>query len=114
MLLGSGSGLSSAGNLLWSQNSAAISEVSEAGDSFGAALATADLNDDARDDLAIGVPSESIGTIAAGALNMIYGSGSGLSSAGNQLWSQDSTGVLDHAEAGDQFGAALGVGARSR
>ena len=109
MLLGSGSGLSSTGNLLWSQNSAAISEVSEAGDSFGAALATADLNDDARDDLAIGVPSESIGTIAAGALNMIYGSGSGLSSTGNQLWSQDSTGVLDQAEAGDQFGAALGA-----
>ena len=109
MLLGSGSGLSSTGNLLWSQNSAAISEVSEAGDLFGAALATADLNDDARDDLAIGVPSESIGTIAAGALNMIYGSGSGLSSAGNQLWSQDSTGVLDQAEAGDQFGAALGA-----
>jgi hypothetical protein len=110
VLLGAGAGLSSAGNAVWSQNSAAISEVAEAGDSFAAALATADLNGDSRDDLAVGVPSETIGTIAAGALNMIYGSGTGLSSAGNQLWSQDSTGVLDLAEAGDQFGAALGAG----
>jgi disulfide bond formation protein DsbB len=109
LILGSGSGLSSAGNQLWSQNSANISETSEAGDAFAAALAAGDLNGDSRDDLAAGVPLESIGTAAAGGLNLIYGSGSGLTATGNQLWSQDSPNILDLAEAGDVFGAVLGV-----
>ena len=63
-------------------------------------------------DLAVGVPAESIGSVAAGGLNMIYGSAAGLTSTGNQLWSQDSSGVQDAAEAGDQFAAALAALAR--
>jgi hypothetical protein len=111
VILGSGGGLSATGNQFWSQNSAGINETAEAGDSFGAALATGDLNGDGRDDLAVGVPAESIGSLAAGALNMIYGGVGGVTSTGNQLWSQDSPNVQDVAEAGDQFAAALGAGA---
>ena len=112
---GSASGLTSAGNQLWHQNIGGIIETGEAGDSFGAALAAEDLNGDSFDDLTVGTPSESVGAIAnAGALNLLYGSATGLSSTGNQLWSQDSTDVLDLAEEDDQFGAVLGVGARSR
>ena len=59
----------------------------------------------------MGVPVESGGAILGGGLNVIYGSATGLGSTGNQLWSQDSPGILDQAEAGDQFGAVLGVGA---
>jgi hypothetical protein len=112
VILGSGGGLSATGNQLWSQNSAGISETAEAGDSFGATLVADDLNGDGRDDLAVGVPAESIGTLAAGGLNLIYGAAGGLTSTGNQLWSQDSANVQETAEAGDQFGAALGAGAR--
>ena len=39
---------------------------------------------------------------------MIYGGAGGLASAGNQLWTQISTGVPDVPEADDHFGAALG------
>jgi hypothetical protein len=108
VIYGSGGGLDSTGNQLWTQNSAGILDAAESGDSFGAALSIGDLNGDGSDDLAIGVPGESVGTAAgAGAVNAIYGSGAGLGSSGNQLWSQNSTNVLDEAEAGDSFGAAL-------
>jgi hypothetical protein len=34
----------------------------------------------------------------------------GLTTANNQLWSQNSTGILDSSESGDRFGAALAMG----
>ena len=43
----------------------------------------------------------------AGALHVLYGSGSGLQAAGSQLWTQNSAGVPDAVEAGDRFGSAL-------
>ena len=42
-------------------------------------------------------------------MNMLYGSAGGLTSAANQLWSQDTPNILDQAEADDQFGAAMGL-----
>ncbi|MDP9188611.1 MAG: Ig-like domain-containing protein, partial [Actinomycetota bacterium] len=113
VIYGSGSGLSGTGNQLWHQNQPSILELGDAGDAFGAALASGDLNGDARDDLAIGVPSETVGTTpaGAGAVNTIYGSASGLTSAGNQLWHQGSPGIAEALEAGESLGAALGIGA---
>ncbi|MBK8051138.1 MAG: hypothetical protein IPK16_30980 [Anaerolineales bacterium] len=43
----------------------------------------------------------------AGAVNVIYGP---LGFAGNQIWTQNTIGVLDVAEANDLFGMALTVG----
>lgn len=72
---------------------------------------TGDFNGDGFDDLAIGAPGEDIGAIAdAGAVNVIYGTPTGLSTEDNQLWEQDGAGILDLAEAGDRFGAALAAG----
>ena len=91
----------------------------EAGDFFGAALAAGDFNADGRDDLAIGAPFEdvlvqrtatSFETVAdAGAVNVIYGSTTGLSLTGRapQFWNQQSINIEDDAEAGDRFGASL-------
>ena len=111
LIYGSAGGLASAGSQLWHQNSAGIAEGVESADRFGTALATGNLNGDTRDDLAIGVPSESVGTTAgAGAVNLIYGSAGGLASAGNQLWHQSSAGILDSSEGGDAFGSALASG----
>ena len=111
VIYGSGAGLTSTGNQFWSQNSTDIKDAAEAGDRFGAALATGDLNGDGDDDLAAGAPGESVGTTAnAGGVNVILGAGGGLSSTGNQLWTQNSANVLDSAEAGDSFGAALAAG----
>ncbi len=111
LIYGSAGGLTATGNQLWQQDSAGITESAEAGDSFGAALAAADMNGDSRADLAIGVPAETSGAILGGGLNVIYGSATGLGATGNQLWTQDSPSILDQAEAGDRFGAALGAGA---
>jgi hypothetical protein len=99
----------------WAQNNAAIPSEggAEAGDHFGAALAAGDFNGDDFADLVIGVPDEDISsnTISgAGAVNVIHGSGSGLSTSANvapQLWHQNSPGIDGGAEAGDRFGATL-------
>ena len=40
----------------------------------------------------------------AGAVNVLYGSAAGLTSDGNQFWSQDSPGILDQSELGDEMG----------
>ena len=64
----------------------------------------ADFNGDGFGDLAIGVPGENS---SQGAVNVLYGSATGLVATNNQFWTQDSTGVLDIAEAGDAFGSAL-------
>ena len=87
--------------------------TAEEGDAFGAALATGDFDGDGRDDLAVGIPGEDSD---AGAVSVIYGtagaaaSGGGLNTADNQLWTQDSPGVIGAAEPGDLFGAALATG----
>ena len=64
-----------------------------------------DFNGDGRDDLAVGVPSEAVGSLSdAGAVNVIYGSASRLTANDNQFWHQDSTGIVGVAEEFDSFG----------
>jgi hypothetical protein len=63
--------------------------------------------------LAIGVRDEDIGSVVdAGAVNVIYGSASGLSSTvkPDQFWSQDSPNVEEVAQPIDFFGWALSTG----
>jgi hypothetical protein len=111
VLYGTATGLSSAGNQFWSQNSQGILDSSESGDHFGDALAAGDFDGDGFTDLAIGVPDEGFGAAsAAGAVNVLYGSAAGLTLAGNQFWAQDSTGIADQSEIGDNFGQALAAG----
>ena len=72
-----------------------------------------DFNNDGFADLAIGVILENVGTVRdAGAVNVLYGSAAGLqaTSPDDQFWNQDSPGVKDTAEGGDQFGYSLGTG----
>ena len=108
VLYGSASGLTAAGNDVWNQNSSGIVDTAEAGDLFGSALATGDFDGDGFDDLAVGVPFENVGSVSdAGAVSILYGSASGLHFARNQIWNQDSPGILERAEAGDLFGSAL-------
>jgi hypothetical protein len=113
LLYGSTGGLTAAGSQLWSQDSPGVGGVAEAGDGFGGALAAGDFNADGRADLAVGVPSENAtaGMVyGPGVVHVLYGSASGLTAAGSQLWSQDSPGVAGVAEAGDGFGGALAAG----
>jgi hypothetical protein len=105
VLYGSRGGLSSKGTRLWSQDSPGIKDVAESGDQLGWSLAAGDLGRDGHADLAIGVYAESVGTSnTAGAVNVIYGSRKGLRSKGNQFFTQDSPGIKDVAEPGDELG----------
>jgi hypothetical protein len=75
-------------------------------------VARGDFNCDGFTDLAVGVPFENIGSVAdAGAVNVIYGSASGLRASGSQFLHEDTSVVLGvGAEAGDQYGHALAAG----
>ena len=92
--------------------------ATEAGDQFGFALAAGDFNFDGRDDLAIGVPSEAVvvdrGAFlenigAAGEVDILYGSASGLSTSGRapQQFHQNTVNVEGDAQANDNFGRSL-------
>jgi hypothetical protein len=110
VLYGSASGLSASGGQFFSQDTPGVLGAAEPNDGFGAALGVGDFNNDSFADLAIGVPSEGVGSAAqAGAVNVVYGSANRLTATGNQQWRQDS-GIGGVAELGDQFGFALTSG----
>ena len=79
----------------------------ELGDRFGTALVAGFFNAD-QGDLAVGAPGEDVGAATdAGAVNVQYGSSTGLPGPGGQLFTQNSPGVGGTAESGDGFGSAL-------
>lgn len=111
VLYGSSGGLTGTDDPLWSQATDLIEGAPEDGDAYGSALVAADFDGDGRDDLAIGVPGESVGDrLSAGAVNILYGTGSGLATSGDEIFSQATSGVKGLAEEGDRFGTALSAG----
>ena len=110
VIYGSASGITSSGDHLYHQNSSGIAGVSQSGDMFGLVLATGDVNSDGRDDLAVGVPNESVGTKArSGIVHLLYGSASGVTSSGDQMYHQGSPGIAGATETGDRFGSAVAL-----
>jgi hypothetical protein len=108
VLYGGSRGLSARGDQLWHQNRRGVRDAAEGNDLFGFALAAANFGNSSHADLAVGVPQEGTGAVfVAGAVNVFYGSSTGLSASGDQLWHQNRRGVNDAAEMGDQFGRAL-------
>lgn len=89
------------------QSSRGVPGGSEAMDEWGAALALADFNGDGCADLAVGAPGEDGAT---GAVTVLYGSPSGLVTAGSRQLNQDSPGIRGDAEPNDRFGMALAAG----
>ena len=108
VLYGASHGLSTKGSQFWNQNRPGIVGRAESLDHFGGSLAAADFGKSAHADLAVGVFNEDLpGAGGAGAVAVLYGSSSGLSAAGNQLWHQDSPGIDDEPEFQDFFGEVL-------
>jgi len=115
VIYGSSGGLSATSPLpdqFWMQGNSKVENSPETNDQFGVSLTSADFNKDGRDDLAVGIPGEGIGSIlSAGGVEVIYGSSGGLSTTSplpDQLWTQDSTDINDHADQNDFFGSSLG------
>ena len=104
---GSGSGLTATGDKVWTQKTSGIAGAGEVGDGFGHSVLTGDFDNDSRSDLLVGVPFEDVGPLLdAGAVNVIYGSSTGLTASGDQLFSQASSGVAGASETGDLMGSA--------
>jgi len=111
VLYGSTTGLSGSGSQLFFQGGGGVTDVAEPFDSFGAALAAGDFDNDGFADLAVGAVSEDIGaTLDAGAVNVLYGSAARLTATGDQQFFQGNGGLIGVAEEGDFFGAALATG----
>ena len=110
VLHGSGAGLTAAGDQLWHENSPGIEDSVQGTERFGSVVAWGDFDGDARDDLAIAIPREFVGSTRGGAAAVIYGSGTGLDASGDQHWDQDSPGIEDSAEGGDMVRSSLAVG----
>jgi hypothetical protein len=108
VLYGSSTGLTSTGDQFFHQNSPGVNDTAEEGDFFGWSLAGANFGKSSQADLAIGAFQEDVGAVMdAGAVTLLYGSSTGLTATGDQFFHQDSSGVNDTAETGDQFGSSL-------
>jgi hypothetical protein len=108
MVPGSAVGLDSAASTALDQDSPGMDGGSEVLDWFGAELASGDFNGDEFADLAIGVTQENFGSGEHGAVHIVYGGTSGLTAAGNFLFSETLFGGTP--AGGDAFGGALATG----
>jgi hypothetical protein len=100
-------GLGERGDQRWTQDSPGLKGRSETADRLGASLAAGDFDDDGSFDLAVGVPGDSVtGHANAGAVLSLFGTGRGLRAAGDELWTQGTSGVKGTV-ANSRFGSAL-------
>ncbi len=107
---GSAEGLTVDGSQLWSPSVTDMPGGAEAGDRFGSSLTIADFDGDTFGDLAIGIRFDRVNAVRAGAVNVLYGSVAGLTTAGAQWWHQDQPDIPDTAEADDDFGRSVASG----
>jgi len=108
---GRGYGMSISGVQRFNQATKGITGTAEDGDRFGMSLAAGDFDHDGRDDLAIGAPGEQIGARhKAGVVHVLYGAATGVSNAGDDLWSQAGPGVPGGVGTSNYFGYSLAAG----
>ncbi|GGY96288.1 hypothetical protein GCM10010300_45440 [Streptomyces olivaceoviridis] len=103
VVYGGSAGLKTATRTLITQNTPGVPGTAEAGDAFGSAVASADLNKDGYADLLVGAPGEDVdGDTDGGTVVVVWGARSGLSGS--------RTVVNYWKEGTDRYGQALAVG----
>ncbi len=111
VLQGGSGGLKKGGDKIWHRDLAGIRGVAGPSDGFGYSLTAARFNSGGHYDLAIGVWNDDVGAVfGAGSVHVIYGSGSGLVGAGDQIWHQGSNGIKGANEPNDCFGCTVSAG----
>lgn len=99
----SSSGLSTTKKSVLDQNTSGVPGAAEAGDGFGGAVASGDLNNDGYDDAIVGIPGEDLAGLSdAGGAVVFWGSRSGLHGS-DSSWLEDA----DNLRAGANFGLAV-------
>jgi FG-GAP repeat len=109
VLFGSASGLQADApeDQLWAQGTDGVQDLAEPGDLFGFDVAADDFDGNGVADLVIGVPREDGVAVDTGAVAVLYsvpGVGPQAVSPDDQLWDQDSPGVMDEGSLGDEIG----------
>lgn len=90
-----------------------MNDAAETRDHFGSAIDIGDWDGEGHADLAVGVPYEDITSIGnfidIGAVHVVYSTAAGLQAVNpdDQLWTQQSPGMHDRGEWGDNFGWAI-------
>ncbi|MFF7751954.1 FG-GAP-like repeat-containing protein [Streptomyces sp. NPDC007971] len=112
VIYGTSSGPSATHRVTLSQNTTGVPDSSEEEDHFGEALAIGDFDKDGYGDLAVGASGESFGDDShyvpfAGAITLLHGSSSGLTTTRAVFLTQDSPGVPGATEGADGFGHTL-------
>ncbi|SEQ79501.1 FG-GAP-like repeat-containing protein [Microlunatus flavus] len=111
LLRGSKKGITASSDELWSQNSTGLDGTAATGDLFGAALSFGDFDADGHPDLAVGVPSKLVQPCdecdSQGAVQILRGSGQGLTTAGNRVWHVGQPGLPGDAAGANDFGQSL-------
>jgi hypothetical protein len=110
ILYGSEDGLKAQGSSYFDQSTAGIAGAPENDDLLGMALTSGDYNGDGYTDIAAGAPGEDIDNNTkddGGAVNIFYGSPTGIQAARSQIFDQSTPGIDGAPEDGDSFGIAL-------
>ncbi|MEU1408560.1 VCBS repeat-containing protein [Streptomyces sp. NPDC005728] len=92
------------------QNTPGVPGSSEKGDTFGGALAVADLNRDGLADIVIGSPMEDTSRTRAGQVTVIPGRRTGALGGGAYAFTQDTASIPGADETDDMFGTTVAVG----
>ncbi len=110
IVYGTAGGLDAAGAQLIGQDSPGVLGDAEVGDLFGMAMAAGDIDNDGRDDLAVGAPYEDYLGVDAGTVTLFFGSASGIQTNGSTTLLQGARGLVDTSQTGDTFGSAIAIG----
>jgi hypothetical protein len=106
---GSGSGPSGANDVVFQEGSNGIRGNPARKDRFGASVAVGASNDDAYDDLLVGIPNQRVsGQRQAGTAAFIPGSPT-LDGAGDSRWHEDRKGILGDTDRLDHLGEAVAL-----
>lgn len=105
VIYGSAPGLAADAADVWHRGLPNVVGSAVADDRFGTGLSGVDIDGDGADDLTVAARATAL--TERGDFQLLYGSGNGLTVAGNLLVNQDTPGVPSAANDGDRFGAGL-------